>query len=569
MDVSMTNRFCTLAVVGLLALNPMATAADSLAGSYLSASHANLQNDYRAAAQFYEKALNRDPKNTFLMQNALLALVAKGDVDRAITIADRLQKAEATTQLTDLVLLSEAIKSEDFDAAARILARGEESFTPLLHGLMSGWVALGRGKMASASEQFDKMQEPDALRLFGQYHKSLALAVVGDFEAADTILQGDEKGTLRLNRGSLIAHAQILSQLERKDDALELLNGTLEGTQDLQIRTLRDEIAANDVVPFEFITSAKEGAAEVFFTLASALNGDNNDYSSLLYSRLASYLRPKYTPSILLSAEILREQEQYDLATEIYTEVPPDHPMFLNAELGRADTLLDGEQPEAAIEVLRGLSRSHPDIPRVKMSLGDVLRGQERYAEARDAYEDALTQIGTPQGNHWFLLYALAICSERLDDWDRAEKDFRRALDLAPGQPLVLNYLGYSLVENGMKLEEAQEMIKEAVAARPDSGFITDSLGWVYYKLGKFEDAVEPMERAVELIPDDPIINDHLGDVYWKVDRQREAEFQWKRALSFDPEDKEADRIRRKLDVGLDVVLEQEEELEAASGDAN
>lgn len=537
-----------------------------MAGAYLSANHANLENDYRSAAQFYAEALKNDPENTFLLQNALLALVAKGDVADAAKIAVRLQEAEANTQLTDLVLLSDAIKKQDFDNAARILSRGEDNFTDLLHGLMSGWVELGRGKMASASLQFEKMKEPDALQLFGQYHKALALAVVGDFEAADQILQGDENGTLRLNRGSLIAHAQILSQMERSDDALKLLDEALQGTQDLEIRALRDAIAADGLVPYTFITNATDGAAEVFFTLASALNGDDNDYSSLLYSRLAEYLRPTYTPAILLAAEILREQAQYELATEIYTKVPEDDSMFLNAELGRSDTLLDAGKTEAAIEVLRGLVRSHDDIPRVRMSLGDALRGAERYSEALVAYDEAVAMLGTPQRNHWFLFYALGICSERLDDWDRAEADFRKALELYPGQPLVLNYLGYSLVEHGIKLEEAQKMIEDAVAAEPNSGFITDSLGWVLYTLGKFQEAVQPMERAVELMPDDPTINDHLGDVYWKVNRKREAEFQWKRALSFEPEEKVAERIRRKLFEGLDAVLADEAKIEEASG---
>jgi Flp pilus assembly protein TadD len=101
-------------------------------------------------------------------------------------------------------------------------------------------------------------------------------------------------------------------------------------------------------------------------------------------------------------------------------------------------------------------------------------------------------------------------------------------------------------------------MIERAVLARPDSGYIVDSLGWVFYRLGRYEEAVAPMERAVELVPNDPIINDHLGDVYWKVGRVREAEFQWSRALSFEPEDVDAIRIRLKLDVGLDAVLEDE-----------
>ena len=99
-------------------------------------------------------------------------------------------------------------------------------------------------------------------------------------------------------------------------------------------------------------------------------------------------------------------------------------------------------------------------------------------------------------------------------------------------------------------------MIERAVQARPNDGYITDSLGWILYRLGRYPEAVGHMERAAELMPVDPIINDHLGDVYWSVGRIREAQFQWNRALSFEPEDVDATRIRRKLEVGLDLVLQ-------------
>jgi tetratricopeptide (TPR) repeat protein len=142
--------------------------------------------------------------------------------------------------------------------------------------------------------------------------------------------------------------------------------------------------------------------------------------------------------------------------------------------------------------------------------------------------------------------------------WDKAEADFRSALERNPDQPQVLNYLGYSMVEKGINLDEALSMIERAVEARPDSGYIIDSLGWVLYRLGRYDEAVEPMEKAVEIEAVDPIVNDHLGDVYWAVGRTREAEFQWHRALSFEPKEEDAARIRRKLEVGLDVVLEEE-----------
>jgi Flp pilus assembly protein TadD len=157
------------------------------------------------------------------------------------------------------------------------------------------------------------------------------------------------------------------------------------------------------------------------------------------------------------------------------------------------------------------------------------------------------------------LFYTRAISNERLGNWPAAEQDFRRALELAPEHPSVLNYLGYSLVEQGENLNEALDMIERAVAAEPENGFITDSLGWALYRLGRAQEAVAHMERAVEQVPTDPILSDHLGDVYWAVGRLREAEFQWRRALSFGPApDLDLDLIRRKIELGFDAAQQAE-----------
>ena len=159
--------------------------------------------------------------------------------------------------------------------------------------------------------------------------------------------------------------------------------------------------------------------------------------------------------------------------------------------------------------------------------------------------------------------YARAISLERLGEWPDAEAGFRKALELNPGHPQVMNYLGYSLVEKRIKLDEALDLIERAVAAEPNSGYIVDSLGWVLYRLGRYEEAVVHMERAAELMPIDPVVNDHLGDVLWLVGRFDEAEFQWRRALRFinageTAQDADPERIRRKLDIGLDRVLADE-----------
>lgn len=556
--------------LGALALVPQKPQAQGLAGAYLAGNQANRDNNYEQAARFYSQALARDPSNPYLLQNALLSYVAKGDVDRSVAIARKIQSGQFASQLADLVVLAQSIREGEFSEAEAILDDSAEIFSPLLTGLLSGWVALGDGQMKVAVKRFDGMRNPPAMRLFGQYHKALALAAVGDFATADKILTGDKDGNLRLNRGSLIAHAQIMSQLDRKDEALALLDGALRGTSDQGVSDLRDRIAEMGIVDYTFITEASQGAAEVFLTLASVLEREQDERYALVYARLAEYLRPGYTEAILLTAEILQDQDQFDLASKTYARVSQDDPMFLNAELGRADALVDADKADAAIEVLRNMTRSFGDVPRVHISLGDVLRGQEDYAAAAKAYDTAVDMIPDPAPNHWFLFYARGISYEREGQWEQAEADFRSALELSPDQPLVLNYLGYSLVEANLKLEEAQDMIERAVKARPDDGYITDSLGWVLYRVGKYKEAVGPMERAVELVSNDPIINDHLGDVYWKVNRKREAEFQWRRALSLKPEEKDAPRIRRKLEIGLDAVLEEEGTVaKTASGDGN
>ncbi|MGR3343931.1 MAG: tetratricopeptide repeat protein, partial [Paracoccaceae bacterium] len=321
---------------------------------------------------------------------------------------------------------------------------------------------------------------------------------------------------------------------------------------------LRAQLEADEILPLNSIRNASDGVAEVFFSVAGALSGEASDGYTIVYTRVAEYLRPDHRDSILLTAQLLENMGRYKLATSAYDRIPRDDPAFHSAELGRAESLRLSGKVDAAIEVLQQLSKSHAEQSAVHVALGDVFRRLSRYDEASEAYDRALALYETAETAQWSLYYMRGITHERMDRWDLAEADFRKALELNPDQPQVLNYLGYSLVEMRIKLDEALGMIERAVEARPNDGYITDSLGWVLYRLGRYDESVRHMERAAELTPVDPIVNDHLGDVYWAVGRRREAEFQWNRAMSFEPEEEDGERIRRKLDVGLDLVLEEE-----------
>jgi tetratricopeptide (TPR) repeat protein len=260
----------------------------------------------------------------------------------------------------------------------------------------------------------------------------------------------------------------------------------------------------------------------------------------------------------LLSAEVLSNMEQFDLATRAFAQINPDDALFRTAQIGRADALSQTGNYEDAIDVLQELTEIAPDMANAYQALGDDFRSLDQLEDAVISYSSALDVLERQKVSNWALHYSRGIAYEQLGDWINAEKDFRRALEIKPNQPYVLNYLGYSLVEKQLKLDEALSLIEMAVSLRPESGYIVDSFGWVLFRLSRFVEAVPHLEKAAELMPVDPIINDHLGDVYWAVGRKREARFQWHRALSFGPEEIDSIRIRKKLKVGLDNVLIEE-----------
>ncbi|MGB8621348.1 MAG: tetratricopeptide repeat protein [Paracoccaceae bacterium] len=544
-----------------------ALAQNGLAGAYLAARHASYFNDYEAEAQFYTQALARDPSNSDLLESALSAFTGLGQIDKAVPIARRIQQKAIDSQVANMVLLANQIKRGEFAAALADMEAGR-SVGPLVDSLVVAWSHFGEGRMSEALDAFDKAAARPGLKAFGNYHKALALAAVGDFEGAEALFTGKDGEPLRATRRGALANVEVLSQLERDDEAVALLDDTFGTDLDPGLAALRAELVAGKTLPFDTIRNAADGAAEVFYTVAGALNGEATDSYTLLYSRIAEYLRPDHADAILLSAGLLEKQQRYDLATAAYLRVPADDPAFYAAELGRAETMEESGKKEAAIEVLTQLSKTHANVPIVHITMGDMLSRMKRYGDAIKAYDKAIALYETPVKEHWVVYFARGIALEREDRWKEAEADFRTALKLSPDQPRVLNYLGYSYVEKQTNLDEALDMIQRAVALKPDDGYITDSLGWAYYHLGRYKEAVPQMEHAVELLPVDSVVNDHLGDVLWAVGRKMEARFQWRRALSFDPDEADAERIRRKLEVGLDKVRAEEgkEPLSVANG---
>jgi tetratricopeptide (TPR) repeat protein len=554
MPYPLSRILTTLALAAALGTPLRADQGD--AGAYLAARIAETQNDFRAAAHWYDRGVQADPENPRLLEGAILAELGAGDLARAAEAARQLNALGGEpSQLADFALFADETQREDY---AAILAAPERDLGDLVNKLVAAWAKVGQGSMSEALADFDALIQTRGLEAFGLYHKALALASVGDFEGADDILSGREAGPVFVMRRGVFAHVQILSQLERNADALELLDRSFGTDANPLVDDLRRRLEAGEPLPFDTVRTARDGIAEVFFTLGTALNGDADPVYTLLHLRVAGYLRPDHADAILLTADVLQGLGQFQLAADTYATFPPDDPSFVQAEIGRAVSLRSEGKADAAVETLQALARSHGNLLSVQYALGDMLRMEGRCEEAVGAYSAAIDLLPELTEREWVLFFHRANCNEQLRDWPAAEADFRRALELNPNQPQVLNNLGYGLVDRGEKLDEALAMIEKAVATDPDKGYIIDSLAWAYFRLGRYEEALEPMERASLLEPVDPIVTDHLGDVYWMVGRKLEARFQWRRALSFEPTEKDAERIRRKLEIGLDAVMAEE-----------
>ncbi|MCQ0969000.1 tetratricopeptide repeat protein (plasmid) [Paracoccus sp. TK19116] len=536
-----------------------------LAGPYLAARMAAVQNDFLAAARYYQVAVQNDPGNRYLQDSALVALISAGQIDRAVSLAQTMSDQNGRTELSGLVDRARLAREGDWQALLDLL--GSDAPTEaspqgpeLLDGMLRAWAELGAGRASEAMADFEALTSVQGAAPMVNYHLALARALAGDFEGAESLLQDQETGAHILG---YIVHAQVLAQLDRRDEAVALLDSVPGVEAEPALLALRERLQSDEPVAFDVIDTPQDGIAQVFLTFATALmQGAEPEPLSLIHARLGAWIAPDLIEARLMVAQLLMAHQQLDLAEAEFTALREMGEVRPIAELSRIDALSRADRYEEAEAAANALTEANPDLPQAWIAKGDVLRQQNKFGDAIPAYDRALELLGEDAGDaRWFPLYARGIALERNGQFDRAEADFLAALQLRPDQASLLNYLGYSWIDRNENLEQGLELIRQAVELAPTDGYILDSLAWAYYRLGRYQDAVEPMEQAVLTMSGDPVVNDHLGDVYWMVGRQREAEVQWRRALSLNPgpdDDVDPDRIRDKLERGLDAVLAEE-----------
>ncbi len=521
----------------------------SLAGSYLAARTADVEKDVQNAARYYRKTLQSDPDNLYLLERALVLSASAGDVTEALAFAERLREASPDSHVARLVTGVEQIRAGRNAEAMESLSRsGAGVLADLTGALLSAWAAYGAGEADKALADLAALEGEDWYEPFKLLHGGYIALAAGRTEEALQALEAalqQDSNAVRITE----AYARALAYAGRTDEAEATLEGFLERFPDNALALAALESLRAGTGPIRTVTIPAKGAAEALAGVGAAVGQEGGTEVAYLYLHLALYLDPTIAGGLaaLSLGNLLDANEQGEAALAAFDSIPPDAPFHTLGQLRAALALDRMDRTDEAEQAFKTAIASRPEDIQTYISYGNMLRGRERFAEAAEIYGTAIAQIAEPGPADWSLFYFRGIAFERTKEWEKAEADFRRALELSPDQPLVLNYLGYSWVDMGVNLEEAMDMIRKAVELRPNDGYIVDSLGWAHYRLGEYEEAVKELERAVSLRPDDPVINDHLGDAYWKTGRPLEAQFQWRHARDFGAEGEALEIVLKKI----------------------
>ncbi len=526
---------------------------ESQAGNYLAALVAGADRDTTAAAVYFREALRADPRNPELIERSFAAALANGSMPEAFQLSDRLLARDPNNSLAHLTAAVRAIADGQYAAARIQLASGDAGRAhDVTTMLLTAWAFAGLNDGRHALDTLDHIRDP-AFAVFRDYHAGLIADLTGNAPEAVKRLKAaydTEKNTLRLAD----AYARDLARHGDLDGAKQIYTDFAHVLPHHPIvdGALADLAAGRPLDPV--IRNAKDGAAEVLYGLGGAGSRQGDELAALIYLRLALYLRPDHALAAVTVADLYEQLKQNEAAIEAYELVPENSPMRESANIQAGLSLDALGRSDEAVSRLQEIVAAYPKDVDALSALGSLQRSAKKFEEAAQTYGKAIDLLGKPDRSNWTLFYFRGICFERIKQWPKAEADFKTALELFPDQPLVLNYLGYTWVDQGVNLDEAFKMLRRAVDLRPTDGYIVDSLGWAHYKLGHYEEATEQLEKAIEMKPADPVVNDHLGDAYWRMGRKLDAHFQWNHARDMGPEPEDLPSILKKIDSGLPDV---------------
>ena len=562
---SLAVAAAALALVGCAGAPATTT---STAGDYLSGRLAAGLNDIDAAARNYGAAVAADPGDMDLVRSAFLYQLAAGDVDGAAVFARTLVAAKDEGGLAAFALGAVALKRGDL-FEARSLMKGDfaEPMIKSLGFIADAWIEAEIAGPAAGITAFDLGR--DVFTGFNPTFKAMLLEERGDIAEAGAAHQ------LSLAAfGGPIGRAAYGAFLERHGEGAAARDyyAILEkegGPSRRLARAAQKRLDAGRPSDAYTDVSARDGVAMALYLFAGNVIQQSAEELQraneagfrvqerpfnlpLALAALAVYLDPGLADARRLIGSIHNIYGNYQSARDAFSLIDASSPQFEQAQIEIANSHAAEDRIGDAIRTLRDAIRRDADAEDARLTLANLYATEDRHEDAVREASRAISRLpDPPPTDSWRHYVTRAASLIELDRFAQAEVDLKKAVEIAPEEPVALNYLGYSWAERGVNLDEAFALIEKAVEMRPQSGAIIDSLGWAHYQRGDYQEALPHLEKAAALEPADPTVTEHLGDVYWRLGREAEARFQWKRALELDPTERARAAIDQKLKTGL------------------
>lgn len=526
----------------------------SLYGLVLAGQAAAVAGRNQEAADYLAQALEIDPENTQVAERAFAMALMSGNVHRAAQLAsDKIKPDSAVHPLSVVTRAVDALASDPASPGGKTALQLLSSNT--VSGPYQNAALLMLPLSAAAAGDWNTAlalpasEGNAAVALFAQANQALLYERAGRKADAAKLYQAliaaDQGGNYLT-----LAYGAFLERQGQRQEAKAIYDAALLG--DPQNQLAKDALSRLQArKPGPPLATIRQTAASLMMASAMAASNQRQSQASLVFVQLALRLDPKRDEAILMAGELLGANRDHDSARIMFARVSEKSPQYVQARSRMAWSLNQSGETNAAIALARETVAKNPSNIIALSTLADILRVNSLFEESIIVVNQLIANKPEPS---WGDYFSRGVSLDRVGRWTEAEKDLKKAFEMNPNEPDVLNYLGYSWIERGENLEQAVELVKRAVAARPDSGAITDSLGWGYYKLGNFQLAVELLERAAQLDASDPDLNNHLGDAYWQVGRKIEAQFQWNRVLTLSPSDKLKAEVEAKLVSGLPAL---------------
>ncbi len=498
-----------------------------------------LDGNLPEAAREYEQALSLDPKSAFLATELAGLYVKMGEMDRALAVCEQNLIHHPDHVETYGLMGSIYLFKKDYEKAARSYRRvidlDPKSYDTYLY-LSVIYAEMKRYEEATGILQDLLKQDPKSV--MGHYYLG---KLYGEMKLYKDAISWMEKAVaLKPGFESALSDLALLYEIQNESAKARALYGKLieEHPQRLSYRLrlakldIREKHYDEAIRILEDVLKLDSRNREARLTLALAYLEVQKPERAVEELNVLLQGAPNDHEARYFLAGAYEERKMNDEALREYERIPSTSSLYAGAQV-RAGYILksQGKTAEAIERAKKAITVKANDAALYGL-LAALYESDNRLAEAEKTLKDGLAVA--PKSID--LRYRLGMIYDKTGRSDEAIVEMEEILKQEPDSPEALNFIGYSWADRGIRLDEAEAMIKKALALKPGDGFITDSLGWVYYRKNKLSDAIKYLKEAAAILPEDAAIADHLGDAYEKAGKHRDALEQYRKALKLKPD---------------------------------